>query len=420
MTPTTVLPLTKTLSPCDPSVVAAAVRDAVQAGMAVYPIGGATRLGCGVRAKRPGLGLSLAGLCRVVDHPVRDLTITVEAGMTLGSLARLLADQGQRLPIDVPWPDRATVGGAIATNVSGPRRFSCGTFRDYVLGLRAVDGRGAEFGAGGRVVKNAAGYDLCKLLIGSLGTLGVLTQVTFLVRPVPETSAFVACDARDFDTAGQLLTCVANTKTLPVAVEFLAGPAWQDDPVLGPGGRSIAGRLLVGFEGAADELDWRVEQLLGELHAIRDAQPTTIAEPQAALIWERLAQGLDSTGTDGGDSLGVSASVLPGRVAEVIARLMRAVPGGSYQAHAGNGAITARFDLSSATEVRSLLAERLRPAVVEANGNLVVSSYSDAAGLGIAEVWGPPGNTHAVMQSIKDQFDPHRVLNPGRFIFEDR
>jgi len=418
MTSDNVLSVSKTLSPREPAEVAAAVREAAQTATAVYPIGGGTHLGCGVHAKRPGLGLSLAALCQVVDHPVRDLTITVEAGMTVGALARVLAEQGQRLPIDVRRIDRATVGGIVSANISGPRRFACGTLRDYVLGLRAVDGRGTEFGAGSRVVKNAAGYDLCKLLVGSLGTLGVITQVTFLVRPMPETSAFVACDVADFDTAARLLECVSNSKTLPTAVELLAGRAWSDAAVLGSLSGSSVGRLLVGFEGAAADVGWMVEQLSGELRAAGVGSLTTVGASEAVQVWERLVEGDGEL--SGSVGLGVSAAVLPSRVVDVIARLIHASPRCSIQAHAGSGTIEARFEVPSAAEVKSLISEQLRPTVTTAGGHLVVSSYPDEAKLEITDVWGPAGNSRAVMSSIKEQFDPSGVLNPGRFIFEDR
>ena len=111
----------------------------------------------------------------MIDYPARDMTITVQAGITLGRLQDLLAAENQRLPIDVPRADRATLGGGLAVNVSGPRRFGCGTLRDYVIGISIVNDEGQEIKAGGRVVKNVAGYDLCKLHVGALGTLGVIT-----------------------------------------------------------------------------------------------------------------------------------------------------------------------------------------------------------------------------------------------------
>ena len=198
-----------------------------QSRHAVYPLGGGTSLDFGLPAAQPGIGFSLAGLNRVVDYPARDMTITVEAGITLANLADMLADERQWLPIDVPQPERATLGGVIATDVSGPRRYGYGTLRDYVIGISAVDGRGMTFKGGGRVVKNVAGYDFCKLLTGSLGTLGVITQVTLKLKPLVERSALVACDVRDWHAAERLLAGVVTSATTPTAIELLAGPAWE-------------------------------------------------------------------------------------------------------------------------------------------------------------------------------------------------
>ncbi len=136
------LPLDDTLTPADEAEVARVVRDCATSGLAVYALGGQTSLDVGLPGRRRGIGLSLAGLNRIVDYPARDMTITVEAGLTIADLTSALAAENQWLPIDVPQPDRATLGGAIATNTSGPRRFGQGTIRDYVIGIRAVDGRG--------------------------------------------------------------------------------------------------------------------------------------------------------------------------------------------------------------------------------------------------------------------------------------
>src|SRR5438874_8668927 len=119
------------------------------------------------------------------------MTVTVQAGITLAKLQELLASENQRLPVDVPQAERATIGGALAANVSGCRRYGFGTLRDYLIGISVVNDEGQEVKAGGRVVKNVAGYDLCKLYIGSLGTLGIITQVTLKLKPRPEEEAFV-------------------------------------------------------------------------------------------------------------------------------------------------------------------------------------------------------------------------------------
>ena len=154
------------------------IRQASASDSAIYPVGGQTKIGLGYPPTKPGQAVDLRGLAQVIDFPARDMTITVQAGITIAVLRETLAREKLRLPIDVPQPDRATLGGILACNTSGPRRFGYGTLRDYVIGITALNDEGREFKAGGRVVKNVAGYDLCKLLVGSLGTLGIITQVT--------------------------------------------------------------------------------------------------------------------------------------------------------------------------------------------------------------------------------------------------
>src|SRR5688572_14394502 len=203
-----ILPIKSTLTPAGQYDLAAAVRAAFETGTPVYPIGGGTSLDFGLPGKGEGTGLSLAGMNRVVDYPARDMTVTVEAGVTMKSLAELLATERQRLPVDVPQAERATIGGVVATNWNGPRRYGEGSLRDFVIGISAVDGRGLPFKGGGRVVKNVAGYDFCKLLTGSLGTLGVITQVTLRLKPIPEQSALMACSLPDVPSAERLLAAL--------------------------------------------------------------------------------------------------------------------------------------------------------------------------------------------------------------------
>ena len=246
-TATEQLPITDVIEPDDVDQVAEVVKQAGDEQTAVYPIGGGTSLDYGLPARREGLGLALAKLNHVVDYPARDMTITVGAGITVAKLQETLAGESQRLPLDVPFASQATVGGLIATNSNGPRRYGCGTVRDYVIGIRAVDGRGERFSGGGRVVKNVAGYDFCKLLTGSLGTLGVITEVTLRLKPIPRDSVLVCCMPRDLDHAEELLAALVKSETIPVAVELLLGTDWDDTP-LGPS-ETPGGWLVVGVEG---------------------------------------------------------------------------------------------------------------------------------------------------------------------------
>lgn len=413
-TATDILPLEETKSPSEQAEVAEIVRAAGAAGQAIYPIGGGTALDYGVAAKRPGWGLSLAGLDRVVDYPARDMTITVEAGITMARLAEVLSAERQRLPIDVPQASEATLGGVVATNFNGPRRYGQGTVRDYVIGISAVDGRGTPFKGGGRVVKNVAGYDFCKLLTGSLGTLAVITQVTLKIKPIPEATAFVACDVADLNEAESRLAALVHTATSPVAIELLAGPAWYDDPALGPQADGSVARLVVGVEGSAAEVEWMLTQLALEWRQAGVHELRRIDEPNAvAGLWQRLAE----FPAQGQWPLVLKANVLPGATTSLVAELLAADAECSLQAHAGNGIVIARLPQMSAEGISPVLIRRLQPAAREASGNVVVLRGELAAELPRQAIWGAVPDDIAMMRSAKNQFDPQGLLNPGRFVY---
>ena len=145
----------------------------------------------GYAPSRKGVVLGTKNLNKVIDYPARDMTVTVQAGILIKDLKEMLGKENQRLPVDDPYPANSSLGGFLATNTSGPRRFGWGTLRDYVIGISILNDEGVETKAGGRVVKNVAGYDFCKLHTGALGTLGVISQVTLKVKPNPEASAFI-------------------------------------------------------------------------------------------------------------------------------------------------------------------------------------------------------------------------------------
>src|SRR5262249_36061141 len=151
------------------------------------------------------VAIDTTAICRLIDYPFADMTITAEAGMTLAALSEILASKQQRLLVEAPFPERATLGGIYATNTSGPRRFGAGRPRDQIIGVSFVTSDGTVVKGGGRVVKNVAGYDLPKLLTGSMGTLGIITQLTLKVRPIPEKSAIVWASFRSARAASEAL-----------------------------------------------------------------------------------------------------------------------------------------------------------------------------------------------------------------------
>ncbi len=406
------LPITETAAPANEAEVVEILLDAQRDRTAVYPIGGGTWLDYGAAATRPGVGLSLGGLDSLVDYPADDMTITVEAGMNVARLGELLAGSRQRLPVDVPQASEATIGGVVATAISGPRQYACGTIRDYLIGVRAVDGRGVPFAGGGRVVKNAAGYDMCRLMAGSLGTLAVITQVTLKVRPLAETTAMVICDVPDLQTAEQLLADLVHTKTLPVAVELLIGPAWEEHPAIGPMLQSSVARLLVGFEGDQSEVNWMVEQLLGEWHGSGAASGAVISSEEAGPLWDWLAE----------FPAQLQVGTRPSMTVDMVARLLGWDPDCSMQVHGGNGIIKVFHRPLLPDRAASVLSGTLRPMVEAAGGKMTVLCCPGNARLTPEDVWGSahgksPDNGLAVSRAIKDRFDPNNLLNPDRFIY---
>ena len=175
--------------PEDVNALRSLVRDQIAQSRAIYPRGGGTAMDYGGVPRRPGVAVNTRSINRLIDYPSADMTITIEAGMALSELRAILAGQHQRLLVNAPLPDRATLGGIYATNTCGSRRFGAGRPRDQIIGVSFVTSAGEVVKGGGRVVKNVAGYDFPKLLTGSMGTLGIITQLTLKVRPIPEASA---------------------------------------------------------------------------------------------------------------------------------------------------------------------------------------------------------------------------------------
>jgi glycolate oxidase FAD binding subunit len=422
MAPVADLPIKTTFSPTNQAELAAVVAEAYASGSAIYPIGGGTSLDFGLPAKAPGNGLSLAGLSRVVDYPARDMTVTVEAGVTMKTLSDLLAKEGQRLPIGVPHADKATVGGLVATNWNGPRRYGCGTVRDYVIGISAVDGHGMPFKGGGRVVKNVAGYDFCKLLTGSLGTLGVITQVTFKVRPLTEQFTLMACAVQTTSQAEKLLAALVNSATTPVAIELLAGPTWDSEPAL----KTLAGAsgpeklyLVVGLEGSAAEVEWMTGRLHDEWCELGIEAPITIGD--AADFWKKLvdfpAVGTAQPAVKDTAPLVLKASLVPSGVTQFIDALRLLDREASIQSHAGNGIVIARLSAFPNEGLSRALVGNLQPAAAAHHGSLLILSNPSGSEMTHQSVWGGLDVPFALMSAVKQKFDPKNILNPGRFVY---
>jgi glycolate oxidase FAD binding subunit len=385
------------------------VRRAAAEGQAIYPVGGGTMLDVGLPPERPGVAVDVRGLADVVDYPARDMTITVQAGITLDELQRTLAAAGQRLPVDVPRPESATLGGALAVNVSGPRRYGLGTFRDYVLGVSTVNDEGQETKAGGRVVKNVAGYDLGKLHIGALGTLGIITQVTLKVRPLPEAQALVAfgCGADDL---GPLLDRLHQSRTRPACLEALnAAAARSVAEAAGLALPEAAWVVVVGYEDAAEPVAWQVKQLLAEVGAGVVGGVEARAGGAASTLWTALIDGTHPADV----KLSFKANVPAGAVAAFCRAA--GTDGVRLHAHAGSGIVRGHIAGDLEAEQTASLLVRLHQALGDGPGNVVLTRCPPEWKRTLP-VWGRPRGDLDLMRAVKDKLDPRRLFNPGRFL----
>ncbi len=339
------------------------------------------------------------------------MTITLQAGVSIAELRRVLAAENQRLPVDVPHSDGATLGGVLATNVSGPRRYGSGTLRDYVLGLTTVNDEGREVKAGGRVVKNVAGYDLCKLHIGALGTLGVITQATLKVRPIPEVSTLVTvgCDAVGLEA---LLERLHNSRTRPGCLEVLnTAGAHAVARAASAAAPDAAWLVVVGYEDGADAVNWQVRQLMQELPpaGVRGLEARVGAACQA--LWQALAEAVDPLDS----RLSFKANLLSGAVASFCHHAAELSDGIRLHAHAGSGIVHGHFTGDLTLDRFQEMLKGLQDAAQAAQGNLILPRCPPEWKRSLP-VWGRPRGDAWLMREVKAKFDPRGLFNPGRFV----
>ncbi len=400
-------------NPASPDDVLELVRAARAEGTPLYPVGGGTSLDFGLPARRPGWNVDLTGLSQIVDYPAADMTITVQAGIRMDELDGALRTNRQQLPLDVPRATEATLGGVLATNFSGPRRLGYGTARDFVIGIRAVDGHANAFAGGGRVVKNVAGYDFCKLLIGSLGTLGIVTEVTLKLKPRCAQRVALVLAPADRSQLQRQLAQLIDSPAQPVAADWLVGPTWTASGRRRGWPEGPVGWVAMLLEGQPAETTWMREQIQREW-----------AEPGAVRAWHAEGQDADELLSElsefpaaGESPLVLKANVRPSGVLDLVDTILADAPDASVQAHAVNGVLRVRLPEFPPAGLGSTLIRRWQPAAIKAGGNLVVLANPAGQEMTSQAVWGTPSGPLDVMHRIKQQFDPNELLNPGRFVY---
>jgi len=383
------------LEPSTPAEAAELMREQAAAGAHIAFAGGGTHtIG---RPARGDVALSTLGLRSIVEYAPEDQTVTVEAGVTVAQLAGLLATRGQRLVLEVADPDRATIGGAIAANISGPRRMRFGSLKDLILGVSLVRADGVAARAGGKVVKNVAGFDLSKLLVGSHGTLALITAATLRVHPLPEASRALRFSALSPAMVWEAVIALRARQLEPaalVAQRRTGGPAYYDLDIIFEGFRSGVDAQSESCLACADERGWAAA------HAASEDTQADDARIRAA------------------GPLRVQCTTLPSEFAETdagaIEPFSRTLVESSANAYPALGIFTVAGTPTPATPAAFASAR----AWIEGRGGSLIVETQPPASAGTPEFapWGTPPPSFALMQRLKSRFDPDHRLAPGRFV----
>lgn len=374
--------------------------EAYNAGVSVVPIGGGAHLGAGNVPTSYDVAISLSDMNRIVAHEPADLTVTVEPGVRLTELRATLAEHGQFLPLDPPCGPGATIGGILAANAYGPLRHAFGTARDWLIGMRVVHADGSVSKSGGRVVKNVAGYDMHKLYVGSLGTLGVIAEATLKVAPLPRSVSTISITCRSASHAAEVILGAHDAGLALHAAELLSPPA--SHAVLGDS--TWAALLRVAGDNAA------VTRSLREIEAACAATGAIVGRRDAG-------EDLDAwSATFRPGDLSLRVSVMPSHVAEAMQVLDRRFTGAGGQLSATVTAGVIRANLRPSRDARAgALVEAAREVASRYDGSVAVDAAPPLLKREI-DVFGPMRSDFAIMKRLKEEFDPKRILSPGRFM----
>jgi glycolate oxidase FAD binding subunit len=377
------------------------------------PRGNGTKMATGGMPRKLDLVLSMLRINRITEHDVPNLSLSVEAGITLEAVQQKLAGTGKGsfLPLDPPYVDKGTIGGIIATNGSGPRRYLYSSARDLLLGLKAVLPNGDVVAFGGKTVKNVSGYDMTKLMIGSWGALGVITEITTKLLPLPEASATLLASFDDLSKAGSLTKKVLHSVLLPSAMEVM------DANAAGKLGQKA--RYLVAFslEGVAEAVNRQVAEI-GEMAKRAGAgDGKVLMGADDGAFWRRVRD----MALTAGASVILRSNFVISKQAEILGNYERWAQasgvGCAFIGQAGNGILTS-YILENGVEKRDSVIDLIGKFTAEAakhSGNLIV----EAAPRDLKEkvsVWGRPRSDYGVMRRLKEEMDPVGVLNSGRFV----
>jgi glycolate oxidase FAD binding subunit len=392
--------------------------------LAIIPRGNGTKMGIGGIPKKMDIVLSTGRLNRITDRDCENLTLSVESGITLNDVQKSLAKAGKGyfLPLDPPFTEKATLGGIVATNSSGPKRLLYGTARDMIIGAKAVFPNGDIVVSGGKTVKNVSGYDMCKLLIGSYGTLGILCEMTFKLLPLPEREATLGLSFAVLEDADGFVRELRGSELIPSSVEILNAMAVQKmkySTSMPPNGSYL---VAIGFEGVSESVERQISQMseMGKKHGALGAMTLTSEKHEA--FWIALRDFGNGLIKDYRNLISLKSNFLISKCGEMLGSCEKIARGlgidCAFISHAGNGImysyVLAGKDFRPKVESFVELIEKLTAEAAKNEGNLMVES-SPLLLKKQVDVWGESRSDYPVMRRLKEQIDPAGILNIGRF-----
>lgn len=366
----------------------------------LLPYGSGSKLHWGGLAVGVQIGVSTARLNRLIDHASGDMTVTAEAGMRLADLQAQLMTAGQFLTVDPAYADVATLGGIVATADTGALRQRYGGIREFLIGLSFVRTDGQPAKAGGRVVKNVAGYDLMKLFTGSYGTLGVISQVTFRLYPLPDSSQTVVLTG-EAGAIAQATSALLNSGLTPTALELLA-PEFVAQLEVGKG-TGLIGR----FQSIEISVEKQARQMLELGQTLGLSGVGRVGEDEA-LLWQQLRSRMEICLPE--PQITCKIGVLPSKAVETLTQIAALGPAIAL-IHAGSG--LGWFRCSASVFPQMLL--NLRH-LCQAQGGFLTILEAPLSVKRKLDVWGYSGSALTVMKQIKQQFDPDHRFSAGRFV----
>jgi glycolate oxidase FAD binding subunit len=382
-------------------------------GLSLLARGGGSHMNVGGVPEQIDVLLETNKLTRLLEHEAPDLTCHVEAGLTLAALQARLAKKGQWLALDPPGAEQATLGGLLASNVSGPKRLRYGSARDLVIGLKVVQANGEVARSGGRVVKNVAGYDLNKLYIGSLGTLGIIVEANFKLQPLPVAERTLLLTYVNAAEAMQTVIAILGSLLTPSAIELIdPGAASDMSDFFGINLPTNGYILAVSFEGGMVTIDRQIDEarLLARKHAA--LMGDDLAGEAQNRFWNVVREHTQGTVT-------CKVAILVSQIASYLKQVEQVCRRHELEtaivAHAGNGILYVELRPSDATPRLIEAIAELRLHAQEARGSLVVERCPIDLKRRI-NVWGEPGSDFYLMQRLKNQFDPKGTFVRGRFV----